>query len=286
MTQLEAVTQRETTLRSQVHGLTAKEKDYCERIHKLESSGGPPVPKPRTSILTPQLASLQAEIDRLKAELDKSRTGATVLREKIEKEREHRTTVEKTLERKNTEYQELVMKYNTAKAKSPSLQEQGEVEHERLTKELSQLRVTENSTTQNLRQKDQQLQRLVGEKNDLQMKVATLEKQRMDELAAARHVSHEETAELRKAKSECEGKIANLTEQLRLATPTTAKGSGSSSAMARRLNDALGSVKELETVSCLSCDVHMMRNYETWLLGVDFVLINCTHSICLCFFRD
>ncbi len=251
--QLEGASQRETSLQSQVQGLKAKEKDHCERIHQLEtqssSSGPAPVPKPRTSLITPQLSTLQAEIEKLQTDLDKSRHGATILREKVEKEQDFRKTVEKTLDKKNTEYQELLMKYNT---KNPSSQQQDEVEHERLTRELSQLRVTENTTSQSMRQKDQQLQRLMGEANDLRMNVATLEKQRTDELAAARHEAREEALELRRAKSECEGKIANLTEQLRLASPvqTGVKGSMSNSAVARRLNDALGNVKELEAVSC------------------------------------
>ncbi len=257
--QLDQVSQRETTLRSQVHGFKSKEKELHSKIHQLETQSGAassqqssiPVPKPRIVNTTHQLTSVQAEVDQLQAELEKARVGASAIREKLDGEKDRRTLVEKTLDKKNMEYQELLMKYNAEKAKNSSSSQQDEVEHERLTRELSQLRLTENNVSQTVRHKDQQLQLLLGEKNDLQVKIASLEKQRIDELAVARQEFQQEIMELRRAKSDCEGKIANLTEQLRLASSaqTGLKGGVSSSVMARRLNDALGNVKELEAVS-------------------------------------
>ncbi|XP_064395087.1 myosin-11-like isoform X2 [Halichondria panicea] len=242
--QLDAAIQRETSLRGQVDGFKAKEKDLYERIHQLEktSSNQPPVPKPRT-LIQPQQSEV---VESLQAQL-------AALREKIEKERENRLTVERSLARKTSEYQELVLKYNNEKSENTSLK-QAHVQRssddvDTLATELAQLRASETTAVQSLRHKDSLMQGLLAEKSDLQAKVATLEKQKIDELASVRKEKRDEIATLRSVRDESAGKIASLEERLRLATatPSGSKGSVSSSAMARRLNDALGKVKELQT---------------------------------------
>ncbi len=248
--QLDAAVQRETSLRGQVDGFKAKEKELHERIFQLEktSSNPPPIPKPRTNI-QPLAQPLASEVERLQTE----RTG---LREKINKEKESRETVERSLSRKNAEYQELLLKYNSKKSENTSLKaaQQASDDVDRLTTEMAQLRASETIAVQNVQHKDSELQRLIAEKSDLQAKVATLEKGKIDELAGIRKEKRDEIVTLRSVKDECAGKIASLEERLRLATASTSKVSGvSNSAMARRLNDALGKVKELQTVSSYGC---------------------------------
>jgi len=252
--QYQQVSQQNTALQSQVNGLKASEKELAKKLHqeKMQAERVPveraqaspaPVPKPRTNVHSPQLSSLQGELEEMRKKYQN-------LLKKCEEEKEARTGVESSLTKKRDEYQELVLKYNQERSANDTLREQqgGETSSEvaRLTEELSQLKVTDEST---IREKEAIIKRIMTEKADLQTRMTSIERQKQTEISAVQQERRDEVTALRRAKDNLEGTIANLEEKLRLAASPGAKGSMTGGAMARRLNDALGKNKELETVS-------------------------------------
>ena len=256
---LQEISHRNTTLQSQVSSLKTSEKNYAEQVHQLQREikqlQQAPVPKPRTNIQNPVQD----------AELERLRTEVQGLRKKLEEANSTKSTLESSLNKKSTEYQELVVKYNQVSSVETEKHQRSSDEMQRLSDELSQLRVSDNTKEHSLKQKETVIDRMAAEKGELQSKVASLEKQKQ-----------EEAMKVRKVRDEFEGKIANLEERLRLATaaqsPGGVKASGSSGVMARRLNDALGKVKDLETV-CVCVETLSLEDYMQGYLS---------HSLAMC----
>ena len=279
--------------------LKSREKELAEKVHELErqknamtsklmdvsassekqgasqSSPQAPVPKPRTNIQSLQIGP---QLERLEEE----KKG---LRQKLDKEKSHRQTVQDSYQRQTTEFQQLTSKHNELQKESASLkaaveqlqseidslklqqgigsQEDGELQQ--LREQLSSLRQSESKMQRDLQQKEGQLEMFTNEKYELQSKVASVEKQKQLEVAAAQREKLEEITALKRDKIERDQTISTLEEKLKnpqlqaAEMKSSAAPGGRQGASAKvhiKLNDALGKVKKLEMV--INCNAELL----------------------------
>lgn len=207
-----------------------------------------PTPTPRTN-LQPAVHALQADIERLAAENKQ-------LQERLDVTTRMRTTAEEQFQQSSQKAQGFAQeKYQLEQqiaAKTSQLSEKQrayqslEQEFERVRKEKNQMMSSSRGEEGRQRERIDALQR---EKEELRSQVAHLEMVHSQSSTAA--------SALEREKLNYQGKIARLEEQLRqsqLESPGAAAHEMTSmksktAPLAKRLNDALGRIRELETVS-------------------------------------
>lgn len=225
-----------TALRSKLQSYTGSHEHQPSR----------PTPAPRTS-LQPTVIALQTDKERLEAEKRE-------LQDRLDVALRNRTTVEEQFthssQKAQTILQEKYLLEKQLKGKDSQLSEQQrayknlEEEVERLRRDNSQLLSSSRGEEDRLRERVAVLQR---EREDLRGKIANLEK--------ANDLKSQTTSSLERQDLEYRSKIARLEEQLKqmqLESPVTSVSESVKTRqqpLAKRLNDALGRIRELETVS-------------------------------------
>ena len=206
-----------------------------------------PTPAPRTN-LQPTVHALQADKERLEAEKKD-------LQEQLDRIARLRTTAEEQFQQSSQKAQSIMQEQyqlqRQLESKNSQLSEQQrayhslEQEFERVRREKDQMMTSSRGEEGRQRERIEVLQ---GEKEELRSKVAHLE------MVHAQSAST--TSALEREKLKDRGTIARLEEQLRQmqlespATPEmTSMVKSKQPALAKRLNDALGRIRELETVS-------------------------------------
>lgn len=249
----------EKRMNEQLHGKIAELQEAKSAMRsKLQSytSGGEsshveqarPTPAPRTN-LQPAVHALQADKERLEAEIKQ-------LQERFDVTARMRATAEEQFQQSSQKAQSFAQdKYQLERqieAKNSKISEQQrayqslEQEFERVRREKEQMMSSSRGEEGRQRERVEMLQR---EREELRSKVAHLE------MVHAQSVSA--TLTLDKEKLRYQGTIARLEEQLRQmqlesqSTPTHEMTSmkTKTAPLAKRLNDALGRIRELETVS-------------------------------------
>ena len=214
-----------------------------------------PTPTPRTN-LQPAVHALQADKERLEGEIKRLEAEMKLLQERLDTTAKMRTTAEEQFQQSSQKAQGFAQdKYQLERqieAKNNQLSEQQrayqslEQEFERVRREKDQM--MSSSRGEEGRQRDR-IELLQREKEELRSQVAHLE--------VVHAQSSMATSVLEREKLEHRGKIARLEEQLRqmqLESPGAAAHEMTSmksktAPLAKRLNDALGRIRELETVS-------------------------------------
>jgi DNA repair exonuclease SbcCD ATPase subunit len=207
-----------------------------------------PTPTPRTN-LQPAMHALQADKERLEEENKQ-------LRERLDAATRVRTTVEEQFQQSSQKAQSFAQeKYQLERqieAKESQLSEQKqayqslEQEFERVRREKDHMMTSSRGEEGKQRERIELLQR---EKEELRSQMAHLEMEHAQKSTAK--------SALEREKLEHQGKIARLEEQLRqmqLESPGASVHEMTSmktktAPLAKRLNDALGRIRELETVS-------------------------------------
>ena len=251
----------EKRLNEQLHGKIAELQEAKSAMRsKLQSYAGSepraeparPTPAPRTN-LQPAVHALQADNERLEAEKKD-------LQEQLDRISRLRTTIEEQFQQSSQKAQGIVQeKYQLQRqleTKNSQISEQQrayqslEQEFERVRREKDQMLASNRGEEGRHRERIEVLQR---EKEELRSKVAHLEMVHAQSTTA--------TSALEKEKLTYQGTIARLEEQLRqmhlepsvttAASPEMTSMKSKTAPLAKRLNDALGRIRELETVSLL-----------------------------------
>ena len=209
-----------------------------------------PTPAPRTN-LQPSLNALQADKERLLLENKE-------LSDRLEVVQQARRTVEDNYQRSSQKAQSIKQEQyqleRQLKEKEGQLVEKTraysnlEQELERQKRENSRMVLNVRSEEDRLTERLTELQK---EKEELRDRVANLEKANAQRMNAATSLERQEL--------EYRGTIARLEEQLKqmqLESPVAAAPDMSMKTkqpLAKRLNDALGKIRELETVKKVLC---------------------------------
>lgn len=206
-----------------------------------------PTPAPRTN-LQPTVHALQADKERLEAEKKE-------LQDQLDRMARLRTTAEEQFQQSSHKAQSIIQEQyqlqRQLENKNSQLSEQQrayqslEQEFERVMREKDQMMSSSRGEEGRQRERIELLQR---EKEELRSKVAHLEMVHAQSTSA--------TSALEREKLEYRGTIARLEEQLKhlesagsATHEMTSMVKSKQPALAKRLNDALGRIKELETVS-------------------------------------
>ena len=251
----------EKRINEQLHGKIAELQEAKSAMRsKLQSYTGSetpsrmeqarPIPTPRTNLQPAvHVNTLQADKEKLEAEFKQ-------LQERLDTMTRMRTTAEEQFQQSSQKAQGFAQdKYQLQKqieAKNNQLSEQQrayqslEQQFERVRREKDQMMTSSRGEEGRQRERIELLQR---EKEELRSQVAHLEMVHSQSSMA--------TSTLEREKLEYRGKIARLEEQLRqmqLESPGAAAHEMTSmrtktAPLAKRLNDALGRIRELETVS-------------------------------------
>ena len=246
----------EKRINEQLHGKVHELQEAKATMRsKLQSYSGSeprieparPTPAPRTN-LQPVMNALQADKEKVEAEKKD-------LQEQLERAMRMRTTAEEQFQQSSQKAQSIMQEQyelqRQLETKSSQLSEQQrayqnlEQEMERLKREKGEVLASSRGEEGRWREKIEVAHR---EKEELRSKVADLE--------MLHSQSASTTSMLERQKLEYQGKIARLEEllrQMQLESPVTAAPDmslkSSKPALAKRLNDALGRIRELETVS-------------------------------------
>ena len=237
-------------LSGKVHELDQAKADMRSKLQSYTSSQEQqpprPTPTPRTS-LQPTVNALQAEKERLEAEKKD-------LQDRLEVAVRSRTTAEEQFTQSSSKAQTILQeKYQLEKQlqlKDSKISEQHRALNS-LQDEVERLRAQNHEILNSGRGEEDRLREslteLRREREELRGKVANLEKVNAQKSTAASSMERQDL--------EYRSKIARLEEQLKqmqIEAPATAALESvktRQAPLAKRLNDALGRIKELETVS-------------------------------------
>ena len=207
-----------------------------------------PTPTPRTN-LQPAMHILQADKERLEAEVKQ-------LQERLDTMTRMRTTAEEQFQQSSQKAQGFAQdKYQ--------LQRQIEAKNNQISERQRAYQSLEQQFERVRREKDQMMTSSRGEEGRQRERIELLQREKEELRSQVAHLemvhsqSSMATSALEREKLEYRGKIARLEEQLRqmqLESPGAAAHEMTSmrtktAPLAKRLNDALGRIRELETVS-------------------------------------
>lgn len=228
--------------------MRSKLQSYTSNEGRVESSR--PTPAPRTN-LQPAVQALQADKEQLESENRE-------LKERLDQATRMRTTAEQ-------QFQQSSQKAQSIKQEQYQLQRQLETKVTQLAEQQRAYRNLEEEVERLKREKGLAMATSRGEEDRLRERIEVMHREREDlrsklaSLEAFHAQSSYATSSLEREKLEYQGTIARLEEQLRqlqLESPVTAAPEMASmtkkmAPLAKRLNDALGRIKELETVSSM-----------------------------------
>lgn len=209
-----------------------------------------PTPAPRTN-LQPAINVLQAEKERLEAEKKD-------LQDQLDRMTRLRTTAEEQFQQSSQKAQGIVQeKYQ--------LQRQLETKNSQISEQQRAYQSLEQQFERVRREKDQMMASTRGEEGRQRERMEALQREKEELRGRVAHLemvysqSTMATSTLEKEKLKDQGKIARLEEQLRqmhlespvamAASPDMTSMRSKTAPLAKRLNDALGRIRELETVS-------------------------------------
>ena len=233
--------------------------------HEQPMKQKPPTPKPRTNLQPATGLSLQ-----VKEQLESEKR---VIQEQVDREKEMRSTVELQLHRERQKLQEMIQKQNHLEHDVVSVRSELEMKNRQemiMNEELQTLRVQSSSGSgdkvrvdslqRSVERKEKHIASLSEERSELQSRIAQLEKLVTEQRQEVSVMREEKQKEVTKAKHDKDRKISELEDQLRklslksaevetATTPVAAPRGKPQQALAKRLNDAYGTIKEKEAVS-------------------------------------
>ena len=226
-------------LRGKIHELEEAKKDMRNKLQSYsgtqprEDQPPRPTPAPRTNIHS-STAALQADKERLEKEVRE-------LHERLDVATKNRSTVEEQFQQSTRKCHSLAQEKFQLEKQLDDKDKVHQQEIERLRRESSLKMTSARGEEDRLRTRVSQLQK---EKEELRDRVADMEKisAQKGDAASSQELTYQ-------------SRIARLEEQLRqlqLEPPATAPMESLKAKqppIAKRLNDALGKIRELETVS-------------------------------------